>query len=107
MIGSVPFLTLFLATRGSVSLAGLFAGGLILLFTIPVNVTMAQDLVPTQSGTVSALMMGFAWGMAGLFVIPMFGWAADHVGLHTSLWAIVLLPLLGFLLAVQLPRDHR
>src|SRR5574337_1745585 len=43
MIGSVPFLVLFLLTRGWISLAGLFIGGLILLFTVPVNVTMAQE----------------------------------------------------------------
>jgi FSR family fosmidomycin resistance protein-like MFS transporter len=107
MIGSVPFFTLFLLTRGGASLAGLFVGGLILLFTIPVNVTMAQELVPGQSGTVSALMMGFAWGMAGLAVIPVFGWSADHLGLHRSLWGVVLLPLVGFVLALLLPRDHR
>ncbi len=106
MIGSVPFLSSFLLTRGALSLAGLFAGGLILFFTIPVNVTMAQELVPTQAGTVSALMMGFAWGMAGLAVIPAFGWSADHLGLHRSLWGVVLLPLAGFILAWLLPPDH-
>jgi len=105
MIASVPFLIVFLSTRGPLSLAGLFLGGLILLFTIPVNVTMAQDLVPTQSGTVSALMMGFAWGMAGLFCIPFFGWVADHVGLHKALWGVILLPLVGFVLALELPRS--
>jgi FSR family fosmidomycin resistance protein-like MFS transporter len=103
MIGSVPFLALFLLTRGWPSLAWLFVGGLILLFTIPVNVTMAQQLVPTQSGTVSALMMGFAWGMAGLVVIPVFGWSADYLGLHRSMWGVVLLPLAGFGLAALLP----
>src|SRR5262249_26085341 len=36
MIGSVPFLFLFVFTTGTVSLAGLILGGLILLFTIPV-----------------------------------------------------------------------
>jgi len=106
MSASAPFLCLFLLTRGAVSLVGLFVGGLILLFTIPVNVTMAQELVPGQSGTVSALMMGFAWGAAGLAVIPLFGWSADHIGLHRSLWGVVLLPLAGFVLAVLLPGDH-
>ena len=103
MAGSIPFLALFLATGGWISLAGLFIGGTILLFTVPVNVTMAQDLVPGQSGTVSALMMGFAWGMAGLIFIPLIGWAADQAGLHTVLWGVILLPLAGFLLAWKLP----
>ena len=106
MLGCVPFLVLFLVSSGWVSLAGLGLGGLILLFTIPVNVTMAQELVPTQSGTVSALMMGFAWGMAGLLFMPAFGWVADHLGLHATLWGVILLPLVGFLLAVELPADH-
>ncbi|HYM10330.1 MAG TPA: MFS transporter, partial [Bryobacterales bacterium] len=106
MIGSAPLLALFMATGGAVSLAALFLGGLILLFTTPVNVTMAQDLVPSQAGTVSALMMGFAWGMAGLVIIPLFGWAADHVGLGAAMRAIVLLPLAGFVLAVLLPEDR-
>lgn len=106
MIGSVPFLVVFLLTTGWTSLAALFAGGLILLFTVPVNVTMAQELVPeSQSGTVSALMMGFAWGMAGLIVIPLVGWSADHVGLQNALWGVILLPLVGFVLAIQLPTD--
>ncbi|MBI3665274.1 MAG: MFS transporter [Acidobacteria bacterium] len=106
MVASVPFLVLFLLSRGWASLAGLGVGGSILLFTIPVNVTMAQELVPSQSGTVSALMMGFAWGMAGLMFIPLFGWVADHVGLHATLWGVILLPLVGSLLAVKLPADH-
>ena len=108
MIGSVPFLVIFLMTRGLPSLAALGAGGLILLFTVPVNVTMAQELVPHgQAGTVSALMMGFAWGIAGLIVVPLFGWAADHIGLHNALWGVILLPLAGFLLAMELPEKHR
>jgi FSR family fosmidomycin resistance protein-like MFS transporter len=104
MIGSVPFLALFFSAGGALSLAGLAAGGLILLFTIPVNVVMAQELAPTQSGTVSALMMGFAWGMAGLIFIPLIGWAADSVTLHNALAAGLVLPLAGFGLAMKLPK---
>ena len=58
---------------------GCWLGGLVLLFTIPVNVMMAQELVPSQAGTISALMMGFAWGMAGLIFIPLTGWALGPV----------------------------
>src|SRR5204862_2748509 len=38
MIGSVPFLALFVFSTGLISAAALFLGGLFLLFTIPVNV---------------------------------------------------------------------
>src|ERR1700690_313869 len=104
MIGSVPFLTLFFLAHGWLSVAGLLLGGLILLFTIPVNVVMAQDLVPSQAGTVSALMMGFAWGMAGIVFIPLTGWAADRITLHYALMALTGFPLGGFFLSLRLLR---
>lgn len=106
MIATVPFWVLFLATTGWPSLVGLFFGALILLLTNPVIIVMAQELVPTQAGTASALVMGFGWGMAGITFIPMIGWLADRVGLELVLWGVILLPLAGFLLALKLP-DHK
>ena len=106
MIASVPFLALFFLTQGPISLIGLALGGLVLLFTIPVNVTMGQDLAPAQSGTVSALMMGFAWGTAGMIFIPLAGWAADQFTLHKVLFALIVFPIAGFALALQLPKDR-
>jgi FSR family fosmidomycin resistance protein-like MFS transporter len=104
MIGSVPFLALFFFAHGWLSVAGLLLGGLVLLFTVPVNVVMAQELVPSQAGTVSALMMGFAWGMAGIVFIPLTGWAADRISLHWALAALTVFPLAGFFLSLKLPR---
>ena len=104
MIGSVPLLALFVFGRGAVSLAGLFLGGLVLLFTIPVNVVMAQDLAPAQAGTVSALMMGFGWGMAGLIFIPLTGWVSDVFSMQWAFAGLIAFPLIGFLLALKLPR---
>jgi FSR family fosmidomycin resistance protein-like MFS transporter len=104
MISCVPFLALFFLTHGALSLLGLLLGGLTLLFTIPVNVVMAQELVPSQAGTVSALMMGFAWGTAGMIFIPLTGWASDHFGMQAALSALTLFPLVGFFLTLKLPK---
>ncbi len=104
MAGCLPFLALFFLTSGVVSLIGLALTGLLLLFTIPVNVVMAQELVPAQAGTVSALMMGFAWGMAGLIFIPITGWAADHFTLHRALFTLGFFPLIGVFLSLKLPK---
>jgi FSR family fosmidomycin resistance protein-like MFS transporter len=104
MAGSVPFMVLFFVTEGIISWIGLALTGLILLFTIPVNVVMAQELVPSQAGTVSALMMGFAWGMAGLIFIPLVGWAGDLFTLHHALAALSIFPVVGFFLALKLPK---
>ncbi len=104
MIASTPFLALFLFSRGPLSIAGLFVGGLILLFTIPVNVVMAQELLPAQAGTVSALMMGFAWGMAGIMFIPLVGWVSDVLSLQHAMGGLIVAPVVGFLLAWRLPK---
>jgi len=104
MAGAAPTFALFLATDGWVSIGALFLGAFCLLLTIPVFVVMAQQLVPEQAGTVSSLMMGFAWGMAGVTLIPLTGWVADQTTLHTALWGVALLPVLGLLLTARLPR---
>jgi MFS transporter, FSR family, fosmidomycin resistance protein len=104
-LGSVPFLALFFLTTGPLSVAGLALGGLILLFTIPVNVLMAQDLVPSQAGTVTALMQGFAWGTAGMIFIPLVGWMSDRTSLHVSLGSLLVFPVLGFLLTQRLREE--
>jgi FSR family fosmidomycin resistance protein-like MFS transporter len=106
MIGSVPFLVLFVFGRGAISTAGLFLGGLILLFTIPVNVLMAQELLPAQASTVSALMMGFGWGTAGLIFIPLTGWVSDMFSMQTAFIGLIAFPLAGFLVALRLPNNY-
>lgn len=107
MIASIPFLALFFLADGFISTAGLLLGGLILLFTIPVNVVMAQDLVPSQAGTISALMMGFAWGTAGLIFIPLTGRMGDMFSMHHALFALVAFPLVGFFLSLRLPNETK
>jgi len=107
MAGCVPFLLLFFLGEGWLAVAGLIAGGLVLFFTIPVNVVMAQELVPSQAGTVSALMMGFAWGMAGVVFIPLTGRASDAFAMHPVLLSLMVFPVIGFLLALKLEKGGR
>ncbi len=102
---SVPLMAVFFLTPSPLGVAALILGGLVLLFTIPINVIVAQDLVPSQAGTVSALLMGFAWGAAGMIFVPLTGWVADHFSLHAALSALLVFPTAGFFLARLLPRD--
>ena len=106
-LGSLPLLALFFLTSGWISMAALILGGFMLLFTVPVNVVMAQELAPTQAGTVSALMMGAAWGMAGLIGIPLIGWVGDHYSLHSALASLVAAPAIGWLLTLQLKTNKK
>jgi len=102
---SAPLMSVFFLTPSAWGVACLVAGGLVLLFTIPVNVTVAQRLVPSQAGTVSALLMGFAWGAAGMIFVPWTGWLADRTSLHAALASLLVFPALGYWLSRQLPED--
>lgn len=104
MLGTVPFMLVFFLTSGWMSALGLCIGGLVLLFTIPVNVLMAQDLAPEQSATVSSLMMGFAWGAAGLVFVPVTGWLSDLLTLRTAMMLLLVFPILGVFVTLLLPR---
>jgi MFS transporter, FSR family, fosmidomycin resistance protein len=105
MIASVPFLVLFVFGHGVWSIVGLFFGGLILLFTNPVNIVLAQELAPRQVGLVSALMQGFAWGSAGFIFIPLVGWISDLWSMQVGFAGLIAFPFLGFLLALKLPKN--
>jgi hypothetical protein len=70
-----------------------------------VNVVMAQELLPAHSGTVSALMMGFAWGMAGIIFIPLIGLVSDTLSLQHAMGGLIAAPVAGFLLAWKLPKS--
>ncbi len=104
MLLAAPTLAAFLLTEGLLSAVCLASGAACLLSTLPVNVVMAQKLLPHRTSMVSALMMGFAWGMAGM-AIPVVGALADQIGLGSALLIVVCLLPVGFALSLFLPKE--
>ncbi len=72
---------------------------------IPISVVMAQRLVPGGASTVSALMMGFAWG-AGALLTPLAGVLSEHFGYFQALSLLSLLPLISATLLWLYPKDE-
>jgi len=101
---SVPFMAAFFHTQGLLAYVMLAVGGFVLLFTVPVNVVVAQELVPSQSGAVSALMMGFSWGLAGMIFIPLTGWVSDRTSLGLALELLLVFPILGLWVTSRIPK---
>ncbi len=102
MIGYPPLALAFLLTTGPISTLLCTLAGAFLLFCNPVNVVMAQRLIPEAASTVAALMMGFAWGVSG-FILPSVGILSDVFGLQTILLCVVLLTSPGVFPAFLLP----
>ena len=74
----------FLATRDALSFAFLLLGGALLSASNPVIVAHAQELLPHRASTASAVVMGVAWGVAGL-LISLVGILADAWGIEQAL----------------------
>jgi FSR family fosmidomycin resistance protein-like MFS transporter len=103
---AIPLFAAFLLLPLGPGLPCLLAGYCLLQLALPVNVVLGQELVPRHAGTVSSLLMGFAWGVGALFVGPV-GWIADHVTLAAGLAALATLLLPGLACALALPDPRR
>ena len=73
---------------------------------IPIVISLSQRSFPRQVATVSSVVMGVSWGIAGLLVTPLGAWA-ERVGIYTVLWCVALVGVIGFCLAVFLFRRRR
>ena len=101
-----PLMVAAFLTSGPLSIVLLGLGGFMLLSTLPVIVAMAQELVPGQTSTVSALMMGAAWGV-GALAPPALDRVATIHGFDTVLIFASGSTLISAVLAYFLPREER
>ena len=104
LIGCPLMMAAFL-THGPLSILLLGLGGFALLSAIPVNVAMAQELAPGRTSTVSALMMGAAWGV-GALAPPLLDNLVPALGFRNVLALMSGATLLTVLFAYFLPADR-
>ncbi len=106
MLLATPLLLIAFSVDGGMRYVLLLLGGTALNLPIPVSVVMAQRLVPGGASTVSALMMGFAWG-AGALLAPVTGLLSERVGFIHALTLMSVLPLLSAALLWRYPKDEQ
>jgi FSR family fosmidomycin resistance protein-like MFS transporter len=102
---AAPILLAAFLTTGPLSYGLVMLGGGALNLPLPIAVVMAQRLVPGGASTVSALVMGFAWGLGGLMA-PLTGKLSEWYGLRTALMIVAVLPLLSSILFWWYPKDE-
>jgi len=100
-----PLMVASFLTSGPLNLLLLGLGGFFLLATMPVNVAMAQELAPEQTSTVSALMMGAAWGIGALAPQALHP-LVSAFGFRNTLIIASGLSVLSAVCAYLLPRDE-
>jgi FSR family fosmidomycin resistance protein-like MFS transporter len=104
-IFTTMFIWLGLFVPGVPGLALFLLGTMALMSVIAVNVTQAQELAPSHTSTVSAMLMGFVWGVGSL-TVPVVGPLAATLGFRPVLLVMAIGPLLTGCLALML-RDGR
>jgi len=77
----------------------LAAAGLFVFSSNPVGTVAAQECLPGQTGLVSGLVMGLAWGVGGLALAPI-GRFANLYGLVPVMAGVACLPLLAGILVL-------
>jgi FSR family fosmidomycin resistance protein-like MFS transporter len=99
---SCPLLVLFLLSSGIWSFIWFTLAGFILIFSFAVTMVMGQSFLPKHVGMASGLILGFAIGTGGIGAAVL-GLVADRWGIPLTLWIIVFIPWLAFILAALIP----
>jgi FSR family fosmidomycin resistance protein-like MFS transporter len=99
---ATPCLYLLLLLPGDWAYASAFLAGFFLMASLPLGVTMAQEIAPKGKSMVSSLMMGLAWGTGGM-MSPLAGKMADLFSIRPVLAVMAAVPLLTVGLIALLP----
>ena len=105
LILSAPLLWVFISRQSGWGFLALALGGMAMYLSAPINVAMAQEIMPRRSSLVSSLVTGMAWGMAGLS-LTLIGAIADRVGLVQTLTGVLGLSVIGLVAVWLLPRQE-
>ena len=99
----VPLFMLYVFTESSVGIVFLALAAYALFTSTPLVISLGQRAYPKNISMASSMVMGFAWGSAGVLVTPT-GVLADHIGLLHTLISISSMPFVGFLLTLLIFR---
>ncbi|MGE5840691.1 MAG: MFS transporter [Deltaproteobacteria bacterium] len=99
---ATPSLYLLLFLPGDWAYVSAFLAGFFVMASLPLGVTLAQEIAPKGKSMVSSLMMGLAWGVGGMMA-PLAGRMADLFSIRPVLAVLAVVPLLTCGLIALLP----
>jgi MFS transporter, FSR family, fosmidomycin resistance protein len=100
---AAPMIAIFLLSGTPLAFATIGPVGLVIVGTFAVTVVLGHEYLPDRLGIASGVTLGAAIGVGGAFA-PLLGALADAHGIEFTMWTITVVPLLGLLLALTLPR---
>ena len=107
LLAAAPLLLVPAAlTEGWLSVAFYTMGYGALTATEPITNAMAQEAAPHARAMASSIIMGFAFGLGGLFTAPL-GAVADSFGLHVTMVILGIAPVFALPAVLSFPPQNR
>ena len=102
-----PLGFLFYLSKGSgiLALVSFFLIGYVSLLASPVNMALAQKLMPEFKSMISGFIGGFSWGVIGI-LLPVISLLAEKTGFMNILFLMTLIPLMFAYFIKYLPEEN-
>ena len=90
ILGILFYLT---GAKGIFGLISFILIGYVSFLAVPVNMALAQKLMPEFKSMISGFIGGFSWGVIGL-VLPFISYLSEHIGIMNILLIVIFIPLI-------------
>ena len=91
--------------QGLLGLVSFVLIGFVSFLAVPVNMSLAQKLMPEFKSMISGFIGGFSWGVIGL-ILPLISLIAEKTGIMTILLIMTFIPLIFSYFIKYIPEDN-
>lgn len=107
LMSVAPFGIIFYLSKGDgiLALVSFFLIGYVSLLASPVNMALAQKLMPEFKSMISGFIGGFSWGVIGI-LLPVISLLAEKTGFMNILFLMTLIPLMFAYFIKYLPEEN-
>lgn len=103
-VAPLGLLFYFTEGKGFLGLVSFILIGYVSFLAVPVNMALAQKLMPEFKSMISGFIGGFSWGITGL-VLPLISLIAEKVGIINILFSMTVIPLAFSYFIKYLPEE--
>ena len=107
LMSVAPLGVIFYLSKGDgiLALVSFFLIGYVSLLASPVNMALAQKLMPEFKSMISGFIGGFSWGVIGI-LLPVISLLAEKTGFMNILFLMTLIPLMFAYFIKYLPEEN-
>ncbi len=102
-LGIIFYIT---GAKGIIGLSAFILIGYVSFLAVPVNMSLAQRLMPEFKSMISGFIGGFSWGVIGL-ILPLISLLSEKIGITNILLIITFVPLIFSYWIKYLPDENK